>query len=288
MHCEMNLAKNFLKTIIGLKDTVKVRRDIQRRNIRKHLWLTRNPRRAGKMLKPAAPYVLSEEEFNSFCNCLESLKTPTGHSSVFGKQIRKKKLGGLKSHDYHVLMQQVLPLVLRGLMKPGPRMAIMRMCKVFRRLCTKVYNPAEFQSLEVDVAENLALVKMHFPPSFFNIMTHLPYHLVQELDLCGPVSTRWMYPVDRYMKNLKTYVRNVARLEASMAEGYLKDECIGFITKYLQRFDVVQWRVWDAGEEYGDVEEVPEGAEKLYVMTAELRDLAHQYVLSNAAIMQPL
>jgi hypothetical protein len=89
-------------------------------------------------------------------------------------------------------------------------MAIMRMCKVFCRLCTKVYNPAEFQSLEAGVAESLALVEMHFPPSFFDIMTHLPYHLVQELDLCGPVSTRWMYPVERYMKNLKTYVRNMA------------------------------------------------------------------------------
>jgi hypothetical protein len=28
MHCEMNLAKNFLKTIVGTKDTVKVRRDL--------------------------------------------------------------------------------------------------------------------------------------------------------------------------------------------------------------------------------------------------------------------
>ena len=34
MHCEMNLAKNFLKTITGKKDTIKVRRDLQRRNIR--------------------------------------------------------------------------------------------------------------------------------------------------------------------------------------------------------------------------------------------------------------
>jgi hypothetical protein len=28
MHCEMNLAKNFLKTLVGMKDTVKVRRDV--------------------------------------------------------------------------------------------------------------------------------------------------------------------------------------------------------------------------------------------------------------------
>jgi hypothetical protein len=43
-----------------------------------------------------------------------------------------------------------------------------------------------------------------------------------------------MYPVERYMKTLKGYVRNMAQLEASMAEGYLKDECLGFVTEYLQ------------------------------------------------------
>jgi hypothetical protein len=66
MHCEMNLAKNFLKTITGKKDTVKVRRDLQQKGIRLHLWLTANPRRGGKMLKLAAPYVLSNRDFKVF------------------------------------------------------------------------------------------------------------------------------------------------------------------------------------------------------------------------------
>jgi hypothetical protein len=69
-------------------------------------------------------------------------------------------------------------------------MAVMRMCKIFRRICTKVYNLAEFESLQVDVVESMVLLEMEFPPSFFDIMMHLPYHLVQELDLCGPMSMR--------------------------------------------------------------------------------------------------
>jgi hypothetical protein len=166
-------------------------------------------------------------------------------------------------------------------------MAIMRMCKIFRCICTKVYNSAEFESLQVDVAESMTLLEMEFPPSFFDIMTHLSYHLVQELDLCGLVSTRWMYSVERYMKTLKGYVQNMARPEASMAEGYVKDECIGFVTEYLQRFDVVQRRVWDANEEYGEVEEALEGAGKPYMLSSALRDVAHKYVLQNVAIMQP-
>jgi hypothetical protein len=59
MHCEMNLVKNFLKTITGKKDTVKVRLDLQRKGIRPHLWLSANPRRGGKMLKLASSPIRS-------------------------------------------------------------------------------------------------------------------------------------------------------------------------------------------------------------------------------------
>jgi hypothetical protein len=104
------------------------------------------------MLKPAAPYVLNDDEFRVFASTIENLKTPIGHSSNLEKHICSKKFGGLKSHNYHIFMQQLLPLGLRGLLQPRPRMAVMRMSKVYRRICTKVYNPAEFELLQVDVA----------------------------------------------------------------------------------------------------------------------------------------
>ena len=126
---------------------MKVRRDLQRRNMRKHLWLTPHPRKARKMVKPRAPYILGEGEFEKFAKCIESLKTPSGYSSDHGKCIRKE-FGGLKSHDYHILMQQVLPLAIHVLMQPRLYMAMMRMSRLFRRFCTKVYNPADFRSLE--------------------------------------------------------------------------------------------------------------------------------------------
>jgi hypothetical protein len=94
MHCEMNLAKNFLKTIVGTKDTVKVRCDMQRKNIRRHLWLVPNPRRGGKMLKPAAPYVLTDEEFKLFADTIEHLKIPSGHSSIWKNTFVRRNLVG--------------------------------------------------------------------------------------------------------------------------------------------------------------------------------------------------
>ena len=96
-----------------------------------------------------------------------------------------------------------------------------------------------------------------------------------------------MYPIERYMKTLRHYVRNMARPKAYMAEGYARDECLGFITVYLHKFEVVDRRVWDANEEYGDGKEVLEKAGTKYLMTPTLRDLAHQYALTNVFLMAP-
>ena len=73
-----------------------------------------------------------------------------------------------------------------------------------------------------------------------------------------------------------------------MAKGYLKDECIGFITEYLQGFEATTRRVWDEDEVIGDAEEVLQGGWRPYVMTPQMRDVAHQYVLSNSTTMEDL
>jgi hypothetical protein len=77
------------------------------------------------MLKLVANYVLSTNnalsanKFESFTIVIKNVKTPLGHVSTMGQFIRQKVFGGLKSHDYHVLMQQIFPLALRGLLGLG-------------------------------------------------------------------------------------------------------------------------------------------------------------------------
>jgi len=97
--------------------------------------------------KPDVDNVLFEQEYKQFVDIIAFVKILSRYSSSFGKHIKAKKIGSLKSHDYHILMQQLMPLALRGLLKPRPCLAVMRMCKIFRRICTKVYNLAEFESL---------------------------------------------------------------------------------------------------------------------------------------------
>ena len=188
MHCEKNFCENILKTICGFKekDSVRVRRDMQREGIRKHLWMVKDPRNPSRMIKPAANYVLTPSEFNTFCTRLENLKVPSGYSSEIGQHIRNRKFSALKSHDYHILMQTLLPLALRGLMEQNTRTAIMRASRVFRRICCKVWDPAQEENLKEDVAITMCLLEITFPLTFFDIMSHLPEHLVLELIILGP------------------------------------------------------------------------------------------------------
>jgi hypothetical protein len=76
----------------------------------------------------------------------------------------------------------------------------MRLSHVFKHVCVKVWNPVDIVSLREDVAIILCLLEKEFPPTFFDIMTHLVLHVVDELDICGLVHNRWMYPIERMMK----------------------------------------------------------------------------------------
>lgn len=125
---------------------------------------------------------------------IKSIQLSSSHgsylSSLISQKERKKgnprrKFVGLKSHDYHLLIQQILPVCLVGKMAKGPRLTIMRLSLLLRKICAKVYNPDTCEALKEEAAFVLCCLEMHFPPSFFDVMTHLLIHLVEELDLGG-------------------------------------------------------------------------------------------------------
>jgi len=58
-------------------------------------------------------------------------------------------------------------------------------------------------------------------------MTHFIIHLVDELEICGPIATRWFYPIKCYLYVLKKYLKNKTKLEACMASSYMYDEASG-------------------------------------------------------------
>ena len=58
--------------------------------------------------------------------CLNSIKVPSAYSSnVQGIiNVEEKKFTNLKSHDCHVLMTQLLPVALRGVLPENVRLAM--------------------------------------------------------------------------------------------------------------------------------------------------------------------
>jgi len=138
-----------------------------------------------------------------------------------------------------------------------------------------------------DVAETICTLEKELPPSVFVIMMHLPIHLVEELFICGPVHTRWMYPFEQYMKGLKGFVKNKAKPEGSMTNGYLREESIGFLNEYLSNYTAIRKRAWDDNEEPAMYDEIMEGVKRDRVMSPEFQKLIHGFVLDNIAPMEP-
>jgi hypothetical protein len=103
-----------MKTIFGTKDTLVVREDLKECGIQPHLWLQEV---VGSMIKPIGSFVLVEKE-DMFIQIVGNLKTLFHYVSSLRKKINKDgEMKGMKSHDYHVMMQKILPLCMRNFME---------------------------------------------------------------------------------------------------------------------------------------------------------------------------
>jgi hypothetical protein len=280
MHIERNICCSMLGYLLGEKDTLQVWADLADSGIMPSLHLRQ--RGTGETyLKPHAPYVLRPQQLTAFLSIVGQIRVPTGYSSRLGLRVGERKVQGLKSHDYHVIMQQLLPAAIKGFLQPGPKDAIIRLGHTFQRLCAKVIDPDELPGLKTYATETLCLLERWFPPSFFDIMSHLVVHLVDEVDLCGPVHSRWCYGIERYMYVLKRYVRNRLKPEGSIATGYMYSEALGFLAEHLTLYPGSR-RVWDMDNEAREEGEVLEGGGRRRELSDEEQIRIHKFVISNS------
>ncbi|KAI5350142.1 hypothetical protein L3X38_003033 [Prunus dulcis] len=201
---------------------------------------------------------------------------------VKSREERDSRLLGLKSHDCHTLMQQLLPVAIRSVLEKPARYAITRLCFFFNAICAKTIDVSKLDKLEEDVVVTLCLLEKYFPPSFFDIMVHLVVHLVREVRLCGPVYFRWMYPFERYMKVLKGYVQNRTRPEGCIAERYIAEEAVEFCTQHLSDVSTVGV---PSSQKMGVSK--PLSGCTVSVVDQDLLNQAHLYVLENTEEVLP-
>ncbi|KAK1600780.1 hypothetical protein QYE76_017991 [Lolium multiflorum] len=217
----------FLGVYGKTKDTTEAREDQERHK-------GRNGNHPGQFEGPAS-YALTKQEKEIFFEALFSIKVPSGFSSNIKGivNMKEKKFQNLKSHDCHVLMTQLLPVALRGLLPENVRLAIVKICAFLNAISQKVMDPETLSGLHEDVVECLVSFELLFPPSFFNIMMRLLVHLVEEIRILGPVFLHNIFPFERVMGVLKKYVHNRARPEGSISKGYGTEEVIEFCVDFL-------------------------------------------------------
>ena len=151
------------------KDGLKCRQDLVDMGIRDQLHPVA---RGDRTYLPPACHTMSTTEKKRFCHCLKNHKVTQGYSSNIKSLVSVKdlKLVGLKFHDCHVLMQQLLPVAVRGILPEKVRFAICRLCFFFNAICSKVIDPQQLDNLENEASIILSKLEMYFPPSFFDIM----------------------------------------------------------------------------------------------------------------------
>ncbi|KAK6789238.1 hypothetical protein RDI58_013037 [Solanum bulbocastanum] len=106
---------------------------------------------------------------------------PEGYASNLGKQIdmNEGKLIGMKSHDCHVFMTTLIPIAFRHLpvrtWKPITEISLF-----FKDLCSGKFLESSLDRMEENIPVITTKLEKIFPCGFFDVMEHLPIHLVQE------------------------------------------------------------------------------------------------------------
>ncbi len=79
---------------------------------------------------------------------------------------------------------------------------------------------------------------------------------------------------------------NKLRLEESMTKGCALEESLSsFCMEHLQDFVVAKGRMWDEKENDNMNDEMLEGSGHAQIMSANLWDMAHEFVLQNVELM---
>ncbi|XP_040361932.1 uncharacterized protein LOC121049286 [Rosa chinensis] len=236
MHIEKNCCDAIIRTLLNIpgktKDGVAARLDMVEMGIRTGL----NPKIGAKRDKlPLASWNLLLNEKKIVCNSFFNMTVPVRFSSNVRSLVSMDdlRLVGLKSHDCHTIMQILLPVALRSVLEKPVRYAIIRFCLFFKAICAKVIDVSKLQKMQADLVITVCLLEKYFPPSFFDIMIHLTVHLVRDVELCGPVFFRWMYPFERYMKVFKGWVRCRRHPEGCIAECYIVEEAVEFCAERM-------------------------------------------------------
>jgi hypothetical protein len=137
---------------------------------------------------------------------LKNVRASSNYGSSLAYKIGDKKMSGFKTHDWHNVLHNLLPIAIQGTLMEGGREIVYRLADLFKKLCAKQIHIGDIANLRQEAVEVACPMEMNLPPLFFDIQPHYVVHLPEEVLMAGPVRPKWMYFVERYLRVLKGWV----------------------------------------------------------------------------------
>nr|GEY26416.1 hypothetical protein [Tanacetum cinerariifolium] len=132
------------------------------------------------------------------------------------------------------MLQRLLPYGLQNYLPDKIAKPIIEIYSLFKQICSATLMEDDMLKAQIKVVDILCDLELIYSLSLFDIMIHLVIHLPIEALEGGPIRPQWIYPFERYMKKLKGYVRNKAKPEGSITEGYVAEEALTFSSHYFR------------------------------------------------------
>jgi hypothetical protein len=163
MHQKHNVGESILSTCMTFvdktKDNHKVRMDLAQLYNRSSLELKSS---GGK---PRAPFCLKPKERKEVLIWLKNLKFPDGYVAGFRRAVNLEsgKLSGVKSHDYHIFMKRLLPVMFRWYLDDDVRTALAELSHFYRQLCTKEIKKEMMEKIGEEILVLISKLEKIFP-----------------------------------------------------------------------------------------------------------------------------
>src|SRR6185437_10757726 len=95
---------------------------------------------------------------------------PDGYAANLrrGINLTTMRINGLKSHDYHIWIERLLPVMVQGYVKEHVWLVLAELSNFFRQLCANELSWAVIADMEKMAHVLLCKLEKILPPSFFN------------------------------------------------------------------------------------------------------------------------
>jgi hypothetical protein len=127
-----------------------------------YLELRQNP--SGYKSRPRAPYCLMSKEREEIFQWLKKLKFSDRYAANIKREINldTDKLVGLKSHDHHILIERLMPVMFHGYFSPDLWKMLAELSYFYRQICAKEISKKLMQRFEKEIIVLVCKMEKYF------------------------------------------------------------------------------------------------------------------------------